>query len=114
MELGEQLAHDLGNQHPGYTPDSTTRLWERKNKERKDRGIGWPSCVAIQTAGCTSCAACPHFGKIKSPLNLSAPITTVAASGAPVFLPSTDMLRLPDGYAVDTAGDICLITAGKP
>ncbi|HUZ34137.1 MAG TPA: DUF3987 domain-containing protein [Xanthobacteraceae bacterium] len=74
---GEKLAHRTGNQHPTYTPGETRAMWERKLAEREyNRGLGWPSCNAIQAAGCTSCAGCKHFGKIRSPLNLARPQQT--------------------------------------
>jgi hypothetical protein len=75
MEKGEQLAHDFGNKHPTYTPDNTKAMYERKMRERQQKGLGWPSCNAIQTEGCKLCATCKHFGKIKSPLNLALPMT---------------------------------------
>ena len=71
LEDGHALAHRMGNQHAGYNRETTDTLWERKLRERKERGLGWPSCNAIQAAGCTDCATCKHFGKIKSPLNLA-------------------------------------------
>jgi hypothetical protein len=73
LEDGNALAHRMGNQHPGYTPETTEDLWERKNRERKERGLGWPSCKAIQDAGCAACENCPHLAKGKSPLNLGLP-----------------------------------------
>jgi len=44
---------------------------QRKNRERKEHGLGWPSCKSFETAGCKLCASCGHYGKIKSPLNLA-------------------------------------------
>ena len=61
----------MGNQHPEYTRESTDALWERKTRERTEKGLGWPSCNAIQAAGCTACAKCPHRAKGKSPLHLA-------------------------------------------
>ncbi len=76
---GEKLAHRMGNQHPTYTPEETKAMWERKLRERQNNeGLGWPSCNAIQAAGCTSCAACPHLAKGKSPLNLAIPVAPTA------------------------------------
>jgi hypothetical protein len=74
LENGEKLAHKMGDKHPGYDPSSTDDLWARKVAERKSRNLGWPSCNAIQAAGSKACAACPHLGKFKSPLHLTAPI----------------------------------------
>ncbi len=70
LEKGDVLAHEIGNAHPGYTRESTDAMYQRKLKERKEKGIGWPSCKAIEGEGCKLCASCPHYGKIKSPLNL--------------------------------------------
>jgi hypothetical protein len=70
LEDGHELAHRMGNGHVGYTRESTDALWERKNRERNDRGLGWPSCSAIQASGCSACASCPHLATGKSPLNL--------------------------------------------
>jgi hypothetical protein len=71
MENGIELAHKMGTQHPGYSRESTDALWKRKNRERQGKGLGWPSCKAIQAAGCISCAACQHLSKGKSPLHLA-------------------------------------------
>lgn len=120
LEGGHGLAHKLGNLHPGYDRESTDRLWERKGMERASRGLGWPSCSAVQAAGGTQCGGCQHLGKIKSPLNLTKPrvlapvvgqpagsgglslvtaAVTTGAAGAP--------LNLPYGFLIDSAGYIC-------
>ena len=80
LENGEQLAHELGNEHPAYTHDTTQAMWERKLKEREERGLGWPGCQAFESAGCTFCKSCQHRGKIKSPLNLAVPVIRKNAS----------------------------------
>jgi hypothetical protein len=71
MERGRDLAHMIGNGHPDYSPESTDAMYDRKEREHDEKGLGWPSCKAIADAGCALCATCPHFGKIKSPLNLA-------------------------------------------
>ena len=73
LEDGEELAHELGKEHPDYAPDTTQEMWERKVKEREELGLGWPGCKAFEDAGCTFCKTCQHHGKIKSPLNLAVP-----------------------------------------
>jgi Family of unknown function (DUF5906) len=78
LEDGNALAHKMGNQHPGYSYETTEALWARKNRERIDKGLGWPSCTAIQAAGCTACAGCPHLAKRKSPLHLALPTPPAA------------------------------------
>lgn len=112
MEHGNALAHRMGSAHRDYTPESTNLLWERKNRERKDRDLGFPSCSAIQTAGCTSCKACPHFGKIKSPLSLGSPVTTTEVDSNTKTPFSLGELNLPYGYVLK--GDfICAEKPGK-
>jgi hypothetical protein len=69
MENGNAIAHEISRGHATYTHAETQQHFERKIAE-KDRGVGRPSCAAIRSNGCSACAACPHFGKITSPLNL--------------------------------------------
>jgi len=71
LENGHELAHKMAKGHPGYSSGETEVLWERKLAERESRGLGWPSCKAIQAEGCKSCALCPHLAAGKSPLNLA-------------------------------------------
>ena len=59
--------------HKTYDPGDADKMFDRKVNEREERGLGWPSCAAIESAGCTSCKTCPHKGKIRSPLNLADP-----------------------------------------
>jgi hypothetical protein len=70
-EGGRADAHRMGNKHPGYTQQSTDDLFHRKEREKNEKGLGWPACKAISGSGCTACQACPHFGKGKSPLNFA-------------------------------------------
>lgn len=115
-QKGDVLAHEIGNAHPGYTAASTDAMFERKLKERQQKGLGWPSCKAIENEGCTLCKTCPHYGKIKSPLNLVTSTNSSAQTPPGVFSPQTlaaaqpPDLYLPKGYAVDPkTGIICLI-----
>jgi hypothetical protein len=74
LERGEKLAHRLGNKHPGYTPESTKAMWDRKMRDRQNnKSLGWPQCKTIQESGCTACVTCPHIAKGKSPLNFCLP-----------------------------------------
>ena len=114
MENGHALAHKMGARHAGYTPASTDALWERKSRERKDRGLGWPSCNAIQASGCTKCASCPHFAKGKSPLNLSAPIIRPTPTGSVVLEANDDAtMFMPFGYVLNEDGLVCKIVEQK-
>lgn len=109
MENGHALAHQFGNKHPGYSVDSTEALWNRKNKEREVRNLGWPSCTAIQAAGCAACASCPHLAKRKSPLNLAAPVVTNVSQPAPGVVVQKSDILLPAGYSLDPNGLISKI-----
>ena len=81
LKEGENLAHKMGNQHPEYTPASTKDKWDRKLRERKEKGLGFPQCKTIHGSGCAACAPCPHFAKGKSPLNLALPTATPDLDG---------------------------------
>lgn len=125
MENGHELAHAMGSQHPGYTHASTEELWARKVREHETKGLGYPSCSAIQSAGCTACAGCLHLGKIKSPLNLTVDPLSSSGSVTPqpqapassTFVPSATWpptpdladLALPDGYVLDGYNHICKV-----
>src|SRR5215475_12330576 len=41
-----------------------------ESKHTKD--LGWPTCAAIQNAGATQCASCPHLKEGKSPFHFAA------------------------------------------
>jgi len=84
MENGNAFAHEISKGHPGYSPDDTQALYDRKVADRADRGIGYPSCSAIAGAGCALCQGCPHFENGKSPLNIRPALTaTVNPSPTP-------------------------------
>jgi hypothetical protein len=70
MENGNAIAHAISKGHAEYTEVDTQALYDRKMAERHDRGIGYPSCAAIEANGCSSCATCPLRSKGKSPLNI--------------------------------------------
>ncbi len=110
MDEGHSLSHKMGKGHPEYTVATTDALWDRKIKERKDRGLGWPSCNAIQAAGCKACATCPHFKEKKSPLHLAlaAPVrpAETSANTAGGIVPISFM---PEGFGIDKDGHICKI-----
>lgn len=62
-------AHEMAKGHPGYLAADTDALFDRKEAEKQARNLGWPSCAAIENAGCTDCAACPLRHLNKSPLS---------------------------------------------
>jgi hypothetical protein len=72
-EDGRAQAHRMGNQHPEYTQESTDELFDRKERERAEKSIGWPRCETISNNGCKACQSCPYFTNGKSPLHLAPP-----------------------------------------
>ena len=88
MQRGEHMARKFGDQHPGYTPASTKEMYDRKERERDERGLGWPHCKSFQGEGAKQCATCPHFGKIKSPLHLALNSQATAPAPSPPLQPS--------------------------
>jgi hypothetical protein len=70
-EGGRADAHLMGTGHPGYTKKGTDERYERKLREKNEKGLGWPSCSAIRVAGCTACQSCKHFGAGKTPFHFA-------------------------------------------
>jgi len=90
IENGHELAHQFGNKHPKYTPDSTDEIWARKNREHEENGVGWPSCEEIRAAGSKHCESCKHFAaKPRSPLHLGLQYQEppVAPKAEPLVIP---------------------------
>ena len=69
---GRNEAHRMASGHAGYSVESTDELFDRKERERAAKGLGWPSCRTISGSGATQCQGCVHFGAGKSPLNFAA------------------------------------------
>lgn len=70
-------AHRMASGHDDYSIQETDELFDRKVEEKLLRDIGWPTCAAIKSSGCSHCAVCVHLSENKSPLNhsLKAPNT---------------------------------------
>jgi hypothetical protein len=71
LEEGRRLAHCFSKGYPAYTKEETDAMYDRKVKDRAERGLGWPGCAAFENEGCELCTTCAYKGKIKSPLNLA-------------------------------------------
>ena len=69
-------AHRMGDQHPGYTKETTDEFFDRKVSEKEEKGLGLPLCATISGAGCTACQTCPHFANGRSPLAALTPKVT--------------------------------------
>jgi hypothetical protein len=61
-------AHRMGNKYPGYTKANTDEFFDRKLREKAEKGLGVPSCATISSTGCTACQTCSHFANRRSPL----------------------------------------------
>ncbi len=78
-EGGRVDAHRMANQHAQYSTGETDDLFDRKYRERAERGLGWPTCNAIAAAGAQACNSCPLRAAGKSPLNHEQRPSQVAA-----------------------------------
>ncbi len=67
---GDQYVHIIGDGDPRYTATETDAAWAQAQAERKNKGLGWPSCLHIERARPGGCNGCPHRGKINSPVAL--------------------------------------------
>ena len=56
-------------------------MYDRKLRERQEKGLGWPGCMAFENEGCKLCKTCVFKGTIKSPLNLAVPVAPLALNG---------------------------------
>lgn len=100
---GEKIAHRMSDGFPTYTQAETQAMWDRKMSERDARGLGPPTCKAIENEGSKFCAGCRHRGQIKSPITLGKPVVKNPPIGAlPVHDPISHFaVDLPAGYCVD-------------
>ena len=96
LENGRSAAHLMAKGHAGYSQSSTDELFDRKEREKATKNLGWPSCQTISAYGCKSCQLCQHFGKGKSPLNFARPLASPAMPA--VQLPPADQADMPKGY----------------
>lgn len=85
---GREDAHRMASGHPDYSMETTDALYDRKEREKEQKGLGWPACASIRMAGCSACDGCPLLTQGKSPLNH-------AVLPSPPSLPSDD---LPEGF----------------
>jgi AAA domain len=65
LEDGNELAHKFSKGDPRYSYGETEEKWEHALEAE-----GWPHCATLKGEGAKECASCPHWGKIKSPINL--------------------------------------------
>lgn len=102
MDDGRLMAHLMGRKHEGYTKDSTDELYNRKEREKAEKGLGWPHCTTISASGSAVCQVCPHYGKGKSPLHFGQRVVPKLPSQVFPIPPVTS--DLPKGYVRDANG----------
>lgn len=102
---GRADAHRMASGHADYTVASTDELFDRKERERQAKGLGWPSCRTISGSGSPRCQVCVHFNAGKTPFH--------AATAQPVApLPVTTLVGGPNspgnnsGNVGPTTGDL--------
>lgn len=64
---GDKLSHEYSNEHPGYNEAETTFKYEQSVKMTGPR-----TCHSIGQIW-DGCRSCPHYGKIKTPLQIQGP-----------------------------------------
>lgn len=97
---GRDAAHKMADQHAGYTQQSTDELYDRKEREKEQRGLGWPHCSTISGTGSLPCGSCAHKNKNKTPFHAA-----LIPPPAPVNQKARDW-DLPAGYIRDQEGRI--------
>lgn len=94
---GRADAHRMACGHAEYSPAETDALYDRKCREKAERGLGWPTCNAIAAAGAKACGTCALRTAGKSPLNYeqrstqipagpSAPTSSAPSNAAPAVV----------------------------
>lgn len=100
---GRGFAHALAKGHRDYGDGKPTdALYDRKDREKAEKGLGWPSCSAFEAAGSTHCGGCPHRAAAKTPLHLGVMGFAQSGSGG------SNGLDLPPGYGLDSDGRMCI------
>lgn len=78
---GVDAAHLMADMHPGYDEAKTDELYQRKDRERTEKNLGWPSCKTISATGAKPCDACVHKAAGKTPFHF---VTLPSPPAAPV------------------------------
>ncbi|KKN05414.1 hypothetical protein LCGC14_1087530 [marine sediment metagenome] len=90
---GELWVHELSSGHSDYDADSTNEKFAR----RKENNAGPTLCRTLSAYRPDICAACPHNGKIKTPIVLGVEVTVQTAGGIAL----TSWRINPDGRGMD-------------
>ena len=109
---GRADAHRMGDKHATYTKESTDEFFDRKDRERSERGLGWPSCATISATGAAACKSCALFAQGKSPLNFEVRAAPTGAVGSvppspgstPAAQPAPNPIVQTSGFGPTTGG----------
>lgn len=97
---GKDLIHEWSKGHPGYSVSATDAKWRQAGQ------LPPTGCAKLRDSNFEICSACPHWGKIKSPIVLGkdedAPIvvevTKVIETAPGVWNEVKDTVTPPDGF----------------
>lgn len=104
---GEALIHKWSSGHRSYSEQETAA----KFAQWKDGGVGPATCGYFRSKGDPHCALCPHWEKIRTPLQLGvvlAPAANADEAGKEIVPPPFPFDRAADGiyYTIDKAANI--------
>lgn len=102
-------AHRLGNQHAGYSKDSTEKkLVEKLNARANNTQAGWPKCEQFAALH-AACGSCPLFAYKKSPFHHARRAETAGWQAPPQdFMPiQGDDQLMPRNYWRNRANQVC-------
>ena len=68
---GAQFIHQLSSGDPRYSQAATDTAYQRAVVEQQRKGHGWPTCAQFERSRAATCQACPHYGRLTSPLDLA-------------------------------------------
>lgn len=100
LEDGRAQAHAMARGHSTYSVEATDALYDRKERERAEQGLGWPKCTTISASGCNACNTCPHLGAGKSPLNFAHRSVPVVSNVVSLSLTSNGVPGAPNALLV--------------
>jgi hypothetical protein len=93
VEDGEEWCHKLSAGHPSYDKDAT----DQKLLYLQSKDVGPTLCATLDDrCGGGVCAACPHFGAVKSPLVAGRSKDLAPAPVVAPTIPSAPVVQLPD------------------
>ena len=105
-EQGEEICHEWSKGYPGYSPRETSAKYAQAKQYAPT------TCEKLEECRPAACAACPHFGKVKSPITLGTangapqpiPVSMLPDANDPLVRGSTIPVDLPAGYGWGACG----------